>query len=252
MSKLENENNVLAGFILLTDANMDWPRFRHYLKEDWNIIPEDQVKDDALVFTVDEMMVACSLMPAPVPNNEAEQNAKNNILWKEGTEEVAKHKAHVMLAIMNKSDAVAQSVLFAKVCSSLLKLKNTIGVYKSPTVYEKQFYIDNDQMLKDDELPMPIMIFIGMYIAKDALMCAYTYGLRFFGKEEIEVVNSKAQPGELYKFLLSISEYSILSDDELKHGDTIGFTENQKLPITLSDGVSVDGQSIKIGYLTEK
>lgn len=41
-----NENskgNVLAGFVLLTDANMDWPRFRHYLKEDWGIVFQDEV-----------------------------------------------------------------------------------------------------------------------------------------------------------------------------------------------------------------
>ncbi len=246
-----NENssgNVLAGFVLLADANMDWPRFRHYLKEDWGIVPDDDVRDNILLFSVDEMKVVCSLMPTPVPDNEAEENAKNNFLWKDGPAEVAKHKAHVMLAIMNKVDGVKTSLLFAKVASSLLKLKNTIGIYKNPTVYPKDFYVDFAKSIKQDELPMPIMIYVGMYITKDSLLCGYTSGLRYFGKEEIEVVDSKAQPQDLLSFLYSISEYVISADITLKDGETIGFTEDQKLPITLSDGVSVDGQTIKIGY----
>ncbi|MGN0624581.1 MAG: DUF4261 domain-containing protein, partial [Oscillospiraceae bacterium] len=51
---------------------------------------------------------------------------------------------------------------------------------------------------------------------------------------------------ELYRFLLAISDYVITTDTHLKDGETIGFTEDQKLPITLSDGVSVEGQTLKI------
>lgn len=251
MGENKKDGNVLAGFVLLTDANMDWPRFRHYLKEDWGIVPQDDVKDNALVFEVDGMMIACSLLPSPVPNNEAEENAKSNFLWKDAQKEVAKHKAHIMLAVINKNDAVEQSLMFAKVCSSLLKLKNTIAVYKNPTVYKKDFYVQFVQTIKNEELPMPIMIYVGMYLTKDSLLCGYTYGLRFFGKEEIEVIDSLAQPNDLYSFLLSISEYVISADVELKDGETIGFIEDEKLPITISDGVSVEGQTVKIGFMSK-
>ena len=80
----KKEGNVLAGFVLYTDANMDWLRFKKFLKDDWNIVPQDDVKDNAMVFKVGDMVVACSLMPNPVPNKEAENAAKYNILWKEG------------------------------------------------------------------------------------------------------------------------------------------------------------------------
>lgn len=246
-NKTENSNgNVLAGFVLLTDANMDWPRFRHYLKEDWGITPQDEVKDNAIVFETDGMIAACSLMPNPVPNHEAEENAKNNILWRDGVKEVAKHGAHVMVAVMNKKSSIEQSVLFAKIASSLLKLKNTIGIYKNPTVYEKNFYVQAAEAMKQDELPIPIMVYVGMYITKDGLLCGYTSGLRYFGYEEIEVVDTPVQPEELYRFLLAISDYVISADVHLKDGETIGFTDEQKLPITLSDGVSVEGQTLKI------
>ena len=58
----KKEGNVLAGFVLYTDANMDWLRFKKFLKDDWNIVPQDDVKDNAMVFKVGDMVVACSLM----------------------------------------------------------------------------------------------------------------------------------------------------------------------------------------------
>ena len=218
----KKEGNVLAGFVLYTDANMDWLRFKKFLKDDWNIVPQDDVKDNAMVFKVGDMVVACSLMPNPVPNKEAENAAKYNILWKEGANEVAKHQAHVMLA-------------------------DAIGIYKDPTVYEKNFYVNFAETIKDGEYPMPILIYTGMYLAKTGL-CAFTSGMRFFGYEEMEIVDSPKQPNDLLGFLLSISEYVLSEGVELKDGETIGFSEEQKLPITLSDGVSVPGKTLKIKY----
>ena len=241
------EGNVLAGFILYKDANMDWARFKKFLKDDWNITCEDEVKDNAIVFKVDEMVVACSLMPNPVPDKEAEAAAKYNILWKDGPEICATHQAHVMLAVLNKFDPMEQALLFAKVSYCLLKLDNAIAIYKDPTVFPKDFYINFAETIKDGECPMPILIYVGMYLAKSGL-CAFTSGMRFFGKEEMEIIDSAKQPDEVVSFLYSISEYVLSENVELKDGETIGFTEEQKLPIKVSDGVSVQGSTIKIGY----
>jgi hypothetical protein len=241
------EGNVLAGFVLYKDANIDWLRFKKLLREDWNIVCEDEVKDNAVVFKVGDMVVACSLMPNPVPNKEAEAAAKYNIMWKEGAEVTATHNAHIMLAVMNKFDPLEQALLFAKVAACLLKLDNAIAIYKDPTVYEKDFYLNFAETIKDGEYPMPILIYVGMYLAKTGL-CAFTSGMRFFGKEELEIVDSKKQPNEVISFLLSISEYVLSENVELKDGETIGFTEEQKLPITVSAGVSVQGQTVKIGF----
>jgi len=243
----KKEGNVLAGFVLYKDANMDWARFRKSLKDDWGIETEDEVKDGALVFHTEGMVVACSLMPNPVPNKEAEECAKNNIMWKDGAEEVAKHQAHVMMAVMNKYDAMEQALLFAKIAYSLLKLDNAIGIYKNPTVYEKQFYMQFAESIKQGEMPVPIMLYTGMYLAKDGL-CAFTQGMTFFGKNELEVVDSKQQPDKVISFMFSIEEYVLSEDVELKVGETIGFSEEQKLPISVGDGISVKGTTAKIGF----
>ena len=72
--------------------------------------------------------------------------------------------------------------------------------------------------------------------------------MTFFGKNELEVIDSKQQPDKVISFMFSIEEYVLSEDVELKDGETIGFTEEQKLPISVGDGVSVKGITAKIGF----
>ncbi|MBR6045075.1 MAG: DUF4261 domain-containing protein [Ruminococcus sp.] len=250
------KGKTIVGFVLLTDANLDWPRFRHYLKEDWGISFSDEIKDGAVVFSAEGRRCACSLLPNPVPNKEAETCARNNLLWKDAVEETAKHAAHVMVAVMDspdpeERDELDASLLFCKIASSMLKLKNTIGIYKNPTVYEKQFYIDVAQNIKKTAIPIPIMVHIGIYMTAQRQLCGYTYGLRFFGREEVEVIDTRAQPQDLFNFLMAISDYVVTQEIDLKDGETIGFTEDEKLPIRISPAQYFPGNSIKIGFMTD-
>ena len=67
-----------------------------------------------------------------------------------------------------------------------------------------------------------------------------------FGKQEIEIINSKLSLEELYEFVANIATYVIDSDVTLKSGQTLGYTEDQKVKITSSKGVFVDGESLKL------
>jgi len=70
--------------------------------------------------------------------------------------------------------------------------------------------------------------------------------LTAFGKQEIEIINSKLSLEELYEFVANIATYVIDSDVTLKSGQTLGYTEDQKVKITSSKGVFVDGESLKL------
>ena len=151
------------------------------------------------------------------------------------------------MAFMNKFEGMEQALLFAKIAYSLLKLDNAIGIYKNPTVYEKEFYMNFAETIQKDELPVPILIYTGMYLAKDGL-CAFTSGMTFFGMNELEIIDSKQQPDKVISFMFSIEEYVLSEHVELKDGETIGFTEEQKIPISVGDGISVKGITAKIGF----
>ena len=48
--------------------------------------------------------------------------------------------------------------------------------------------------------------------------------------------------------LLNIAGYIIQEDVTLQDGETLGYTAEQKLPITRSQGINVEGMSLKIEF----
>ena len=48
--------------------------------------------------------------------------------------------------------------------------------------------------------------------------------------------------------MLNLVNYILVSDVTLKNGETIGFTEEQKLKITISKGKFIDGKTIKVEF----
>ena len=96
---------------------------------------------------------------------------------------------------------------------------------------------------------MPILDWVWFGVCRtDEYIGIYTYGMRKFGKEEMEVYATNANLNEVRDFLLDIVTYVLDSDVTLKDGDTIGFSEEQKLRVTLSDAVALGGKSLKLEY----
>ena len=102
-------------------------------------------------------------------------------------------------------------------------------------------------MMHDDELPIFNWIWFGLYRDENG-MNAYTYGMDVFGKDEMEVLGTDAEPGDLRDFLASLASYVLENDVELHDGETIGFSAEDKHTITRSPGISLpkDQMTLKI------
>lgn len=251
----ERKTGPFASFVLLESARWDPEKYKADLLADWGITysqePDEAAGDesgDSLVFDVDGMMAAVSLMPAPVPGGEAEQNAATNYLWPQAVEVTKTHQAHLLVAVLGK-ERCAQEIarLWVKVTAACLKQENALGVYACGTVFEPGFYLQAADTMKEGELPLLNWVYFGLYRTENGI-CGYTYGLNAFGKDEIEVLDTPASPGDLRDFLFDLSYYVLAQDVVLRDGETIGFSAEQKLPITRSPGVAVEGMSLKIGY----
>ena len=124
-------------------------------------------------------------------------------------------------------------------------------IYNGEVDYSPVSYQHFSGMLEEDLFPIYNLVWIGLYNGKKGL-CAYTDGMRYFGYDEMEVLDSQADAQTLHGFLSDIANYVITEDVVLRDGETIGFSEEQKLPITKSKGVSVEGDSLKIAFLAQK
>jgi len=129
-----------------------------------------------------------------------------------------------------------------------LKLPNAVGIYTSGTVFQPQMFIEMAEIMKSEpSLPLLNLVHFGLVRTEEG-MNAYTHGLQSFGKDEIEIIGSNATPAELREFLIDISDYVLSQNVTLRDGETIGFSAEQKLPISRSEGVYVGGASLKIQF----
>jgi hypothetical protein len=245
-----------SGFVLLDSHDFDTEQIKANLRNDWDIHFKDEKDSDdpdisdefSLVFNSDGMMAAISFIEMPVPNGEAERFAETNYMWEDAVSETKKHVAQILVVVFNREQsAIDAAKLHTKITSCCLKLENAVGVYTVGTVFQPEYYIEMADLMKEEDLPIPNWIYFGIYTSESGTN-GYTYGLRLFGKEEIEIIGSTESPESVHEFLANISYYVLKEDVNLKTGETVGFTELQKFEIKKSKGIALDGYTFKIDY----
>ena len=249
----EKDKGGFIGFVLLDSPKWDQKAILDTLSRKWGIRPDPGDEEDAsepniAVIKVNGAMVALSLMPDKVPDGEAERYAAANYFWKEAVEVTASHTAHILIAVVDqKLTPVEQGKLFVAVAASCLAQPGALGIYTSGTVLAPDHYLRVAEDMAHGELPIMDWIYVGLYRGEKGF-CGYTYGLGTFGREELEVVDSQHAPGDIFEFLYDVCGYLLNNDVYLQHGETIGSSAEEKLPITRSPGAALDGMTLKIGF----
>ena len=250
-----DHTGVFTGFVLLSKGEWDKDQFIRDMKEKWDIAVDEydgseEKDDDALVFEVGDMLAAVSLATYPIPNGEAEGNAENNYMWEDAVKVAKEHRAHIMVAVLGKEeDLLEKGKLFTKVVAACCRQDYATGIYTSGVVFEPRFYEGFADMMQEDELPIFNWIWFGLWRDEHG-MNGYTYGMASFGKDEMEVLGTDAEPGDLRDFLASLVSYVLENDVELHDGETIGFAEDDKHTITRSPGVGLpeEQMTLKISW----
>ena len=252
----ENKPGTFVGFALLSDKSWDKGKFIKDLKDQWDIEADEDdsngTNDDTLVFNVGDMIAAVSLIPAPVPNGEAAECAKNNYMWPEAEKVAKAHKANIMVAVLGKEESLLErGKLYVKLLSVCCLQKNVTGIYTSGVVFQPRFYEGFSGMIKEGSLPIFNWIWFGLYRTEKGVS-GYTYGMECFGKDEMEVLDVDAEPSEVRDFLASMVGYVLEYDVVLNDGETIGFSAEDKHKITRGKGVALpDKMTLKISYKSE-
>lgn len=252
----KNRGSFLS-FVLLDEPVFSLEQLVSDLKEDWNI---DIKKDDkaemdlenvTAVFSVDNMLATIGLIPAPVPDDEAVHNAETNFRWKEAVEVTKSHRAHLVVAVLSHDKPMLEAgTLLVKLGAACLKQQHAIAINTAGTVMEPNVYKEYAKdAIADGMFPILDLVFFGIYSNDNGkTISGYTFGLQNFNKNEIEVLDSQHSASEVFEFLIDIASYVVESDAILKDGETIGFSEEQKLPITKSKSRVLDFDTLKIGF----
>lgn len=245
--------STFVGFVLLERADFDAEKYVKDLKKDWGIDYDFEITHDNNTIIADNngMILTVSLMPAPIPDNEAIEQAKTNYRWDGAVEAAERHKAHLLVSVINRGDMdnIEGAKHYVKLLANATKQEGCLGINILGTVIHPQMYYDFAKLYdENDDFPIENIVYIGLYGDENNTVSGYTYGLEQFGKEEIEIIKSSEEAEEVYNFLASISDYIITSDVVLNDGETIGFSEEQKIQISVSEGIALDGETIKLGF----
>ena len=245
--------STFVGFVLLDEVRFDAEKYVKDLKEDWNLDYDFEItqEDNTIIADYNGMIMTASLMPAPIPDNEAVEQAKTNYRWEKAVEAAEKHKAHLLVSVINSGDVdnIEGAKHYVKLLANATKQEGCLGINILGTVIHPQMYYDFAKLYdENDDFPIENIVYIGLYGDENNTVSGYTYGLEQFGKKELEIIKSLEEAEEVYNFLASISDYIITSDVVLNDGETIGFSEEQKIQISVSKGIALDGETVKLGF----
>ncbi len=249
-TKQNYESKILLAMPLFTDGNRyNLDLIFKCLKDDWGLnVTDFDGNDETAVFKVDGEMVAITFMPIQIPLNDLENTAKFAYNWNNAIEELKNTDGHAIVSIMSVTKSTKERYqILSKILCSILSTSESIGIYQGnqTLLIPKNQYLDYSQTIKDGGIPVPLWIYIGIRRPEQG-NSIYTYGLKDFNKLEMEIVNSKLEIEELYNFILNITSYVIQNDIIFKSGETLGYTENQKIPIISSKGEFLEETTLKL------
>lgn len=248
------QTSIVLGMVLLNDiSKIDFKKVIGELQYKYDITITGQDVDEGKGIGVIQLkgsQIAIVLMDVPIPGDELEFPSRISYLWPDAKDLTSRHKGHIIISVTSTGDDKLKMFrTFTKVATCILTNTNALGIYlgNQTLVLPTAFYVDSAKSMTADSLPLMNWIYIGLR-DEDNKNSGYTFGLKEFGFDEMEILNSKHSKEEIHEMLFNLSHYVILNNVILKDGETIGLTENQKIKLTKSQGVQLEGITLKVSY----
>lgn len=205
--------------------------------------------DDVISISKNEITVFLSPIELKIPENEAESMIPMSLLWPDKSISVLDYESHAIVTAFGGTPIEAAKMVNF-VVSTLIEIEAVVGVYSgngsiiNPDVY-------HSMIAKLGEGEYPILIWLHLFSGyNEDVSVGIIEGLTIFGYNDIEVLASNHQPSDVLDFLYGIANYILKYDVTLEDGETIGFTEEQKLDITKSESVYIRSseETLKIDF----
>ncbi|MEJ1240591.1 DUF4261 domain-containing protein [Chryseolinea sp. T2] len=250
----KQSSGVVLGMALLNEVPViDFKKIIDELHYTHGLSVKEQQIDEGKGISViqfDQSQVAIALIDAPIPGNELDFPSSISYYWPQAKEVVSNHKAHIIISVSSTTETKLNLYrTFTHVASTVLTHTNAIGIYlgNQTLVMPTHFYVGFANLMSDDNLPLMNWIYIGVR-AEEGKSSGYTFGLKEFGFDEIEILNSDESSTAIREMLFNLGHYVILNNVILNDGETFGIEPGQKLPIRRSKGKQLEGTIVKVIY----
>jgi hypothetical protein len=246
------QRKIILGMVILRDDNSADPKafrkdFEDYYDKTINELSGDST---SFAFKIDDELIVIGHVSIPIPYGDIEGAAKYAYNWETALEDLKNHKSHLIVSITSGGqDQIKRFKIFTQVICSLVRTTNSLGVYEGnqSLLIPKNDYLDEASLMSDDYLPLNLWIYFG-YRVTDKGNSSYTYGLKEFDKNEMEINDSSKSIEEISKFLFKTTHYVLDHDVTFKDGQTCGMSADERIAITFSKGRLVEGETLKLAY----
>lgn len=181
----------------------------------------------------EETMGFLAHMPAPIPGQEAEENADRNFLWKNGRKEAARHRSHVIVTNISAGDEtpVQSAMEVSRLALVALDLFDGIGVYwgNASVSNSRDVFEEFCQEMSEEHVPVPVWLRFQLVRPSEGEVGMYTLGMRQFGLMDIEVDRCAWEPSDLFEFVSNIAHYLIQSGPVIADGNTVGGSAEERI-----------------------
>lgn len=243
-------NATILNMIALEEApKLKKKQILEQLYNDWQIkLADDDVEfsDNAIVFEWNGEMFGIMLLDVALPWDALKYACEYSPTWENASEEMKNNKAHMIISIVSKnSDYLSRQVMLSKVIYSFLSVTKSIGVLdgESQLVRSKEEYMAEALLLKENELPIANWVFLGIAATENGTS-AFTVGLKRFGYRELEILRSQESKLAVYELFYNTCNYVIGNEVVFKNKETIGYTQDQKLPVKITKSSITDDKKV--------
>jgi hypothetical protein len=188
----------------------------------------DTSSADTLALEAGGVAVMAALVPAPVPNGEADAAAEHSLAAVAGKWALPAHTAHLACMLRQGDSGLAELVRFTRVVGALARAAGAVGVYwgEGHVTHHPELFIE----LARSELPLPL--WVGVSVAKRrGGVELLSIGMKQLDLPELLLTAPKAGPRVLELFY-ELLAYVARRGEALPEGDTIGHAETQHLTVT--------------------
>lgn len=254
----------LVGFVLLREKPTNLTGLAALVEGTLGVrveIDEDDETDPSgiLMVNVPDSMAFINVIDSPIPADEVAFQAARNLFWPDGVAQVATHRAQLLVTVMPAPDVevdraaiLARANLFINLLAALCGMDTAIGVYigAHSIVHEAEPFRELALAARaDDCLAAPLLVHVMAAPQQDGRGAGYTQGLPVFGHDDIEIVDSAQSPEDIYNLLTNIVLYIVTGNSYLVPGETLGYNDEMRLPITLMDQARFSqGRTLRIEF----
>ena len=211
-----------------------------------------EAKESTITCDLNGAVAFVSLMPAPIPWPELEGPCATAWWWPEAGENLKDHTDHLIVALMgSEADPATRHVWLSQLVSVVAELTPAAGIYwgAGTVVHEPGDFAEQVAELTPKLLAPQLWIDMRMERCPDGALRYFTTGMQSFGLPEVEIEHTHREPEEVMQFCYGIINYMITGNIAIGDGETVGRTEQEKIPVTHGPSMfEREGDVIKLGF----